>query len=141
MFTFRAVQTHLLGIMCSVVCLFLVACSTEPSAQPLLEYRRSGGFVGFDDRLLVSQTGEVRVARNGTTRTYQIDSNQLATLQKLLADAKLNTLTSVSAASGSDLISYSITYQGTTVTTMDTVIPSVLEPVIQSCNRLIEQKP
>ncbi len=36
---------------------WLVGCTKSPSSEALIEYRRSGGFAGLDDRLVIKENG------------------------------------------------------------------------------------
>lgn len=52
-----------------------------------LELRRTGGFIGADDRVSISTDGVVTVSRKGATGTpFPLDAARLAELRRLLAE-------------------------------------------------------
>lgn len=62
----------------------------NPAAELPLEFRRTGGFVGADDRATISTEGVVTVSRRGTSGTsVTLDPARLSDLRRLLADPAL----------------------------------------------------
>jgi hypothetical protein len=108
-----------------------------------LEYRRTGGFVGLHDRLVIDLSGAATVTRKARTRAFTLDASQLAHLDDLFAVAHFVDMQTkyVPGSKGNDFIEYTITYKGFTVHTMDTAVPDRLLPVINILNQLVEYEP
>ncbi|HUT38063.1 MAG TPA: hypothetical protein VMW77_02030 [Methanoregula sp.] len=105
----------------------------------MVDYYRTGGIAGFNDRLVIFDNGIALVS--GKTTNSEIDLNKtdidrIITLFDQAQFAKLEG--NYSARPGSvDLIKYSIRYENKTVNTEDTAIPPLLKPVIAELNRIV----
>jgi hypothetical protein len=125
-----------------IASLCLAACSAPPNSSttlPIITYQRSGGFIGFDDRLTIGENGNVNLVRRGKNQSFQLDKVTHDNLIAQLERAKLGTIKSNATANGNDLITYEVGFKGNSVRTMDTVIPTELETIIDSLNRVIDQ--
>jgi hypothetical protein len=132
---------HFLFIL-MMASLCLAACSATPKSSTTLSiitYQRSGGFIGFDDRLTIDEKGNVNLVRRGKSQSFQLDKVTHDNLIAQLELAKLGAIKSNTNANGNDLITYEVSYKGNSVRTMDTVIPTELEMIIDSLNRVIDQ--
>jgi len=137
-----------------VICvLFLIAAvilsgclgsKTPPISRPtvpsvLVDYYRSGGIAGIQDRLVIFDNGVTVVS--GRTGNHEIELNQtdVDRIILLFDQGHFQSLEgNYSGRQGSaDLIRYTITYQGKTVSAEDTAIPPSLQPVIDELNRII----
>ena len=113
--------------------------SHPPAPAVLVDYYRTEGFAGFNDRLVIFDNGVVVIS--GKNVNYEIELNQsdidrIITLFDQAQFAKLEG--NYSARPGSvDLIKYSISYEKKTVNTEDTAIPPSLKPVIAELNRIV----
>ena len=117
---------------------------TPPVSRPstpsvLVDYYRTGGFAGFNDRLVIFDNGIAVIS--GKTVNHEIELNQ-TDLNRIVMIFNTSQFTkfdgNYSARPGSvDLIKYSIRYQNKTVNVEDTAIPSLLQPVIDELNRVL----
>jgi hypothetical protein len=122
---------------------WLSGCTTASSSNLTLEYHRTGGFAGLDDRLAIDVSGAATLTRKARTRAFTLDSSQLAHLDQLFADADFSNMQAkyLPANESNDLFEYTITYKRRTVRAMDTAVPDQLLPVIDELNRLVERGP
>ncbi len=149
-------------ILISLFGLWLTACSTAvtptasvpvatatpaPTIEPLPAevlaiYRQQGCFVGLDETLIVYFDGALDfVDARGTAQQAQIEVEELAELQDLLAQPEFAELQPLYQAVGNDLCVYTITArragQPFSVTTMDgAATPEFLQRVIDAAARL-----
>ena len=137
-----------------VICvLFLIAAimvsgclgsRTPPVSRPpvpavLVDYYRTGGIAGLQDRLVIFDNGVAVIS--GRTENHEIELNQtdIDRIILLFDKGRFSTLEgNYSGRHGSaDLMRYTITYHGKTVSAEDTAIPPSLQPVIDELNRII----
>ena len=106
--------------------LVLASCAASqpavaPTASPLasaLEYRRTGGLAGVDDRITVTREGLLEVRkRQGGRATAQLSPGDLKELASLLSGWRK--LPSRGDLVSADVFIYSITYDGVTVTAVE----------------------
>ena len=123
-----------------VIAVLLVACEGGIKAEMFVEYHRNGGFVGLDDYLTIDKEGNAILERKGTKTEFKLDSDTMSRLETLLNDAEFTNLKKeyLPARQGNDLIEYKITYSGHTIRMMDTAIPEILQPILESLNQIIE---
>ncbi len=119
---------------------WLTGCLGTTPSRVLIEYRRSGGFAGIDDHLVIYVNGQATLTRR--TEHYEFvvgpeEMNQLQTLFESVEFSKLRREYSP-PRKGSDLIEYLVTYEGYTVRAMDTVVPESLHPILELLNQITE---
>jgi hypothetical protein len=111
------------------------------TASPTLfvDYQRTGGIAGVNDRLVIFDNGAALVSSRTTSREILLNKTDLEQVSALFDAAQFTILEGnyTSRRRGADLMQYSISYQGKTVITEDTAIPSPLEPVIEEMNRIL----
>jgi len=109
----------------------------------LVDYYRTGGIAGLQDRLVIFDNGVAIVS--GRTGNHEIELNQtdIDRIILLFDQGRFLTLQgNYSARHGSaDLIRYTISYQNKTVSAEDTAIPASIQPVIDELNRIITMSP
>lgn len=117
---------------------------TPPVSRPhapavLVDYYRTGGFAGFDDRLVIFDNGVAVVSSKTVNQEIEINKTDIDRIVTLFNQSQFSMLEgSYSARPGStDLIKYTISYHNKTVNVEDTVIPPSLEPVINELNRIL----
>jgi hypothetical protein len=117
---------------------------TPPVSRPqapavLVDYYRTGGFAGFDDRLVIFDNGAAVVSGKMVNQEIEINKTDLDRIITLFNQSQFPMLErNYSARPGSaDLIQYTISYHNKTVNVEDTVIPPSLEPVINELNRIL----
>jgi len=116
----------------------------EPtSANPILlvDYQRSGGIAGVDDRLVVFDNGATLVQSRSISREITLNGTDLHSIRTIFDEGGFMRLEGnfTSARGGADLMRYRIHYGNRTVITEDTAIPSTLEPVIGELNRYLDE--
>ena len=123
------------------------AATTAPTtggtaaATILVDYRKSGGFAGLEEHLVVTRDGHATVEGKGQTREKQLDPATMRELAAALDRAGLDRLRPRydPTVKGNDLTEYAITYRGRTVTVSDTEIPPQLGPLITELANAIYQ--
>jgi len=125
-------------------CLGREAPASPDKAPPalLIDYHRTGGFAGVDDRLLLFDNGAGLVSTRSVTRDFQVNSSEMQRLNLIFREAGFASLkdTYTSPSGGADFMSYRITFGNKTVVTEDTVIPYTLQPVIRELNAIISSR-
>ena len=116
-----------------------------PPASPsppavLLDYHRTGGIAGVDDRLVIFDNGAALVATRVVSHEFTVNRSELRRLDGLFVQAGFAALQGnyTSARGGADLMRYTITYANNTVITEDSVVPPVLQPVLSELNGIVE---
>jgi len=114
------------------------AGSSQAPPAVMLDYHRTGGIAGFDDRLVIFDNGAAIISTRSVSREFQVDPSELSKLNRLFGQAQFDTLEgNYTSRGGADLMHYGITYNNRTVNTEDTATPSSLQPVIAEMNALI----
>ncbi|MBM4465401.1 MAG: hypothetical protein FJ014_07620 [Chloroflexi bacterium] len=131
-------QIHIIVI--AVLAGWLASCTGTSSSGMLVEYRRSGGFAGLDDRVVIQVNGQATLTRKAEHYEFVLDRDTMNQLQALFDDAEFSKLRReyLPPRQGSDLFEYVVTYNGHTVRTMDTAVPEALWPVLELLNQIIE---
>lgn len=119
---------------------WLAGCTGTTSSGILVEYRRSGGFAGLDDRVVIQVNGQATLTRKAEHYEFVLDRDTMNQLQALFDDAEFSKLRReyLPSRQGSDLFEYVVMYKGHTVRTMDTAVPEALWPVLELLNQIIE---
>lgn len=118
----------------------LLGLGTIGPGERLVDYQRTGGIAGLDDRLTVLRTGlAVRTQRGSQPRVFHVPPDDLADLRVALAAADFPSLAPsyLPPVPIPDAFSYEIRHQGRTVVTTDGAVPARLEHAIAVLNRLL----
>jgi hypothetical protein len=118
----------------------LLAPTAINSSRQLVDYHRSGGIAGLEDRLTISPNGVgVHTPRSGVPRIFRVPPAALADLERALETADFQSLDPAYLPSPpiADAFTYTITHLGATVVTSDGTVPAALAPVIAELNRLL----
>ena len=101
----------------------------------MVEYRRSGGIAGFDDRLVIRTDGAAHLSRRQATADFTVPPDTLERLRKLLGEVPLEGLRAEylppRGQGGADLFEYVVTFRGKSVRCLDTAIPPELQPLLR----------
>lgn len=118
------------------------ATTTVTPEEPTLfvDYQRSGGIAGINDRLVIFDNGVGLISSRTMSREILINKSELEQLSLLFGAAQFPALEGnyTSRRGGADLFQYSITYQGKTVNTEETAVPDSLEPVLAKLNSILD---
>jgi hypothetical protein len=128
-------------LVCLVVAILFTGCAGKDQPNILLDYQRTGGLIGLDDHLTIDMDGNAVLIRKNAQAEFTLDIKSLNRLETLFRDATFAGLKKsyLPSQPGADLIEYTITYNGYTVRTMDTAIPEILQPILDSLNQLVEK--
>ena len=121
---------------------WLSGCTKSSSSETLIEYRRSGGFSGLDDRLTIQEDGKSILIRKSEHSEFILDSDTVNHFRALFEEAKFSQLHKeyLPLRPGADLFEYVVTYNGHTVRTMDGAVPSSLQPILDALNQIVENR-
>jgi hypothetical protein len=110
-----------------------------PAPAVLVDYYRTGGVAGFNDRLVVFDNGVAVIS--GKNNNYEIDLNRsdLDRISQVFNTSQFSQLEGNYSArhASADLIKYSISYHGKMVIAEDTAIPPSLQSIIDELNRVL----
>lgn len=118
-----------------------------PARQVWLEYERSGGIAGFQDRLTIYADGQAVLNRKGVQTAFRLTTEEMEQLKGALAAADFANLNEsyLPADPCCDRFTYIIRSYGATggephtVTTMDGTVPPQLTPVLEALNHLVSR--
>jgi len=135
------------GVVLVVIAIVLAGClgvKTPPVSRPsaptlFVDYQRTGGIAGLNDRLVIFDNGVTLVSSRTTSREILLNKSDLEQISALFDAAQFSTLEGnyTSRRGGADFMQYSISYRGKTVNTEDTAIPESLDPVISGMNLIM----
>lgn len=113
--------------------------SRPPAPAVLVDYYRTGGFAGFNDRLVVFDNGIAVVSGKDVNREIELNQSDIDRINMIFNTSQFSMLEgNYSARRGSaDLIKYSISYHSKTVNAEDSAFPPSLQPVIDELNRIM----
>jgi len=134
------------------VALVLLALAVLAAGAPVTEatagarlhgdvrYHVSGGFAGFDDRLLLRPGGRARLTRRGgEPRRFRVSARDRRALARAFERARFASVRSDPDPDGADAITYRITYLGHSATTNDAVESSALDPIRRRLDRIVDR--
>ncbi len=129
------------------VAMVLVACASTaptpaPASQPpsAIEYTRTGGLIGLNDRLTIDTKGHAVLSRRNVKSEFDVSDANLKQLYDAFQAARFAAIPENSMPIGviADAFNYTLTYQGHTVKTADTAVPKSLEALLALLNRIVE---
>jgi hypothetical protein len=136
-----------MGVVMVVAAIVLTGClgvKTPPVSRPaaptlFIDYQRSGGIAGVNERLVIFDNGVTLVSSRTTSREILLNQSDLEQISALFDAAQFTMLEGnyTSRRGGADFMQYSISYKGKTVNTEDTSIPPSLEPVIKGMDLIL----
>jgi hypothetical protein len=114
--------------------------SRPPAPAVFVDYYRTGGIAGFDDRLIIFDNGAAIISTKAGSRAIVLNATDIGAISDLFTQAQFSMLQTNYPAphGGSDLIKYSISYHSKTITTEDSAVPPPLLPVIDEMNRIVK---
>lgn len=128
-------------LMLASILLLLSACSAATPSSPI-EFRRSGGFAGFNDVLNIDANGHGTLTRRTGKFEFDLTLDERNRLANALRNAGFTSIPEDSTRKPlvPDEISYVIVYQNHTVKTSDTALTDKLQPLIVIFNELVDRK-
>jgi hypothetical protein len=114
--------------------------SHTPAPALFIDYYRTGGIAGLNDRLVIFDNGVAVVSTKTSSKEMVLNTSAIDRLTNIFTQAQFSILQENYPAprGGADLIKYTINYHGKTVTTEDSAIPPSLLPVIDELNGYIK---
>jgi hypothetical protein len=113
--------------------------SRPPVPAVLVDYYRTGGIAGIQDRLVIFDNGVAVVSSRTESHEIELNQTDINRITQLFEQGGFSALEgNYSGRPGSaDLIKYTIIYQNKTISAEDTAIPPSLQPIIDELNRII----
>jgi hypothetical protein len=132
-------KSKVVFLMLIALAAILMGCSANPETT-LLEYQRTGGIAGIDDRLVIDSTGKAALTRKDQEFSFSLSADELKALQNELVAANFGQLADdyTPGQPGADLFDYRLTYDGHTVHMVDTAVPEAMQPILDMLYQLIE---
>ena len=134
-------------IILVVAALVLTGClglKTPPVSRPaaptlFVDYQRTGGIAGVNDRVVIFDNGVTLVSSRTSSREILLNQSELEQISAVFDAGQFSMLEGnyTTSRGGADFLQYSISYRGKTVNTEDTAIPPSLEPVIKELNHIL----
>ena len=131
-----------------ILCVAFTGCigvKTPPVTRPpapaiLVDYYRTGGTGGFDDRLVIFDNGAAIVSTKTGSREIVLNTTEIEKISNLFTEGQFSMLQAnyPSPRGGNDLVKYSISYHSKTVTTEDSAVPPSLVSLIDEMNRIVK---
>jgi hypothetical protein len=112
---------------------------TSPPAI-LVDYHRTGGTAGLNDHLVIFDNGVAAISGRSTSTEIYLNTTDIAFVSVLFNASQFSQLQTNYPAprKSANLITYTISYQGKTVTAEDTDVPPSLETIIEELNRILQ---
>jgi hypothetical protein len=112
---------------------------TEPPSI-LVDYHRTGGIAGVNDRLVIFDNGVAAVSGRSTSTEISLNQTDIALISVLFNESQFSQLQANYPAphESTGLMTYTISYLGKTVTAEDTDVPPSLVMVIEKLNQIIQ---
>ena len=132
----RAIKTALLALC-------VIGCTGTASqvSSPLIDYHRSGGIRGIDDRLVIRDDGTATLSRNGKSSEITVTSDVMDRLRRALGQSQFGGLRSEYEAprGGADMYDYAITHNVHTVRAKDASLPEEIHPEITILDSILSK--
>ncbi len=132
-------------VIAAIVLTGCLGVKTPPVSRPaapalFVDYQRSGGIAGVNDRLVIFDNGVTLVSSRTTSREIRLNQSDLEQISMVYDTAQFPLLEGnyTSRRGGADFMLYRISYKGKTVNTEDTAVPPSLEPVIREMDRILD---
>ncbi len=120
-----------------------IGCTDDTASQEnslLIEFQRSGGIRGTDDRLTIDGDGTATLTRNGATSTITIDRSVMDRLRRALREIEFDKLVvEDSPRRGGDAYEYAITYRNRTLRARETALPKPLRPLVELLDGILNR--
>ncbi|MBN1194839.1 MAG: hypothetical protein JXA08_05775 [Methanomicrobiaceae archaeon] len=114
-------------------------CTSAGDSPVLVEYQRTGGIAGFDDRVVVYENGTVAVTSLGDVSVFTIQPESIARVRAAVESEAFLSLEPEYTPSvpGADRFTYEVTAGGKTVRAQDGAVPEALAKLVGELNEII----
>ena len=105
----------------------------------LVDYHRTGGVAGINDRLVIFNNGVAVISGGSTSTEISLNATDLALISVLFNESAFSQLQANYPAprQSPDIMTYTVSYMGKTVTAQDTDIPPSLGTIIDKLNSIL----
>jgi hypothetical protein len=134
-------------VLCIIAGVIVSGClgsRTPPVSRPavpsvLVDYYRTGGIAGLQDRLVIFDNGVTVISARTENHEIELNQTEVDRIIQLFDKGRFSALEgNYSGHHGSaDLIRYTIIYQGKMISAEDTAVPPSIQPIIDELNRII----
>ena len=106
-----------------------------------VDYQRTGGIGGLDDRIVIFDNGVAVISRKTVSTEIALNQSELERITGIFNEAQFSMLQGNYTArlGAADYYRYTISYHGKTVIAEDSAIHPSLQPVIAEMNRIINR--
>ncbi len=123
-------------------CLGTKALPVNKTAPPsvLVDYHRTGGTDGVNDRLVIFTNGVAVISGESTNTEISLNATDLALLSVLFNESQFSDLQANYPApyQRSNLMTYTVSYRGKTVTAEESDIPPSFETIVEKLDQILE---
>ncbi len=129
-------------LICLLMAILLSGCMGSKQPNIMIEYNRTGGLIGLDDHLTIDKEGNAVLKSKNSQAAFILDAETLNVLETSLNKAAFTKLNKsyLPLKPGNDLIQYSLTYNGYTVQMVDTAVPEIMQPILESLNQIVQNR-
>ena len=134
-------RTFLLALAALLGACGAVAPRPSPTDSAFsVEFRRTGGFAGNDDRLVVAEDGRAHLATRRGACDLQVAPGEVESLRRELDGAGLASLPATAAPGAiADGFDYDVTYRGSTRHYPEDRVPPSLRPAVTRLSALVDR--
>jgi hypothetical protein len=122
-------------------CLGIKTPSVSRPIPPAIfvDYQRSGGIAGLDDRLVIFDNGVAVISRKTVSKEIALNKSDLERITGIFNEAQFSMLQGnyTTRHGTADYFRYTISYHSKTVNAEDSAIHPSLQPVIDEMNRIV----
>ncbi|MDO9034729.1 MAG: hypothetical protein Q7U51_05950 [Methanoregula sp.] len=123
-----------------------IGVKTPSSSGPVppavfVDYKRTGGIAGLDDRLVIFDNGVAVISRKSVSTEIALNQSDLERITGIFNEAQFSMLQGnyTARVGAADYFRYTISYHSKTVIAEDSAIHPSLQPVIDELNRIISR--
>jgi hypothetical protein len=104
-----------------------------------VDYHRTGGIAGLDDRIVIFDNGVAVISQKTASKEITLNQSDLEMITGIFNEAQFSMLQGNYTArrGAADYFRYTISYHGKTVIAEDSAVPPSLQTVITEMNRII----
>ncbi len=121
------------------------ATCQEAPGEPFVAFARTGGHLGFDDRVTVYKDQRAVIERNGNRRTIVLPEPRWVALRSLVRSTDFSGFQQQAVRGDgtrqlarADYVNYTLRYAGRAYETNDAIIPEAYKPVASLLAAIIE---
>jgi hypothetical protein len=129
-------------VLAGAGCLGNKAIPVNKTAPPslLVDYHRTGGTTGSNDRLVIFDNGVAAISGGSANTEILLNDTELTFISTLFNESDFSQLQASYPAhqQSPELMTYTVTYLGKTVTAQETDIPPSLETIIGALDSILK---